>query len=503
MGRVAKGNIYFEGGRWKARITMPDGKRPIVKMPFGMTEDEARAEAERMSTLVRVQVADVGPSAPFDEETFAQYATRIVAWKFGRGQETSADTRGRLKNWVEPIIGREPIRGVTSAQLREVVRHLDAAVAAKKISAKTADNVWGDVTGLFKQAQKSKEPTLKVRDDDPTRDVLGPDAGIEKRKPVLFADESMRLLACEKVPRVRRRLYALAIYLAARANELAALTAQDFDLVHSSATIARQRDRKTNADKQTKTKRIRSTDIEPELVPLIEMLVAARPKGRLFPDEDRPTDEERATMLRVDLLTAGIARAELHKDDDPQHLPLWFHHLRDTGLTWMAVRGDDPLRIQWRGGHTDFKTTQKYIAQGRMLAVGAGFRRVPPFPPLPDDLLNIGVDSAADGPDPAAKGGVPNGIRTPFRVGRASNAGLSGAADGLNAPAGNRSAVGTAVPARRLRGGEMHPRDGARLARHGAVAAGVWRAIGLAKVGDEKATHTEMLHVIGLKWGGQ
>jgi hypothetical protein len=36
----------------------------------------------------------------------------------------------------------------------------------------------------------------------------------------------------------------------------------------------------------------------------------------------------------------------------------------------MAIRGDDPLRIQRRGRPTDFTTTQRYIAEGRVLGAG-------------------------------------------------------------------------------------------------------------------------------------
>ncbi|MBI2392784.1 MAG: tyrosine-type recombinase/integrase [Deltaproteobacteria bacterium] len=239
---------------------------------------------------------------------------------------------------------------------------------------------------MFKQACKSKEIALRVRHDDPTREVLGPDGGIAKQKPVLFADEALRLLTCEAVPVTRRRIYAVAIYLAARSNEIAALTAADFDLTHQTVTIARQRDRKTDLDKKTKTKRARTTDIEPAILALVTHLCAERPSGRLF-DGEMPTDEERATQLRADLRTACVLRRELHTEGDPTRLPCWFHHLRDTGLTWMAIRGDDPLRIQWRGGHTDFKMTQRYIAEGRMLAAGAGFRIVPAFPEIPPCIL--------------------------------------------------------------------------------------------------------------------
>lgn len=38
-----------------------------------------------------------------------------------------------------------------------------------------------------------------------------------------------------------------------------------------------------------------------------------------------------------------------------------FHDLRGSGLTWMAIRGDDPLKIQQRAGHRTFEMTQKYI----------------------------------------------------------------------------------------------------------------------------------------------
>ena len=88
--------------------------------------------------------------------------------------------------------------------------------------------------------------------------------------------------------------------------------------------------------------------------------------------------------FRFYLERAGVTRAELHtKSDDPTRKPISFHDLRATGITWMAVRGDEPLRIQQRAGHTDFQTTQIYIRQAE--AVREGFSEV--FPALPECLL--------------------------------------------------------------------------------------------------------------------
>jgi hypothetical protein len=60
--------------------------------------------------------------------------------------------------------------------------------------------------------------------------------------------------------------------------------------------------------------------------------------------------------------------------------------LSATGITWMAIRGDDALRIQQRAGHEDFQTTQGYIREAE--AIREGFGNV--FPPLPAALINPG-----------------------------------------------------------------------------------------------------------------
>jgi hypothetical protein len=48
----------------------------------------------------------------------------------------------------------------------------------------------------------------------------------------------------------------------------------------------------------------------------------------------------------------------------------------------MALRGEDPLRIQRRAGHADFDTTQIYIREAEALGRHIG----EPFPPLPGAL---------------------------------------------------------------------------------------------------------------------
>ncbi len=89
------------------------------------------------------------------------------------------------------------------------------------------------------------------------------------------------------------------------------------------------------------------------------------------------------------LRKAGVTRAELFADTATSRA-IRFHDLRATGITWMAIRGDDPLKIMQRAGHTDFATTQRYEREAE--AIRDGFGEV--FPPLPASVL--GVASATD-----------------------------------------------------------------------------------------------------------
>jgi len=95
-----------------------------------------------------------------------------------------------------------------------------------------------------------------------------------------------------------------------------------------------------------------------------------------------PDDRHLARALRGLLKKAGLQRAELFARDQTRKNMTW-HDLRATGITWLAIRGEDPLKIMQRAGHADFETTQGYIREAE--AVRSGFGDV--FPSLPLDLI--------------------------------------------------------------------------------------------------------------------
>ena len=79
-----------------------------------------------------------------------------------------------------------------------------------------------------------------MREDNPARDVQGPDRGTRKIKVFLYPSEWTALAECERVPLPWRQLFAIAIYTYLRASEIRGLDWPDVDLEHRVIMVHRQ-----------------------------------------------------------------------------------------------------------------------------------------------------------------------------------------------------------------------------------------------------------------------
>lgn len=228
------------------------------------------------------------------------------------------------------------------------MENLDANVVQEALSWKTALDVWGIVSKMFKDACASKIRALRARTDNPA------------------------------------------------AGELRALRLEeDIDTQRGTVHVHRGIDREGD-EKSTKTGLTRRFTAEPETLPLLRAMDAkAGGRGPLI---ELPDDRHLSRALKSMLDKAGIMRPELFVCDATRKGLTWYD-LRATGITWAAIRGDDPLKIMQRAGHQGFATTQIYIREAE--AVRDGFGEV--FPPLPSSLL---VPDGGKGNVPPAGGGA-------------------------------------------------------------------------------------------------
>jgi integrase len=387
--------------RFKVGITRPDGSRTFKRLPPGTSEAKAGETAKSWNAKAAKDPTLEAP-AP-GGESFADWSTRWIQYRRDRGYAAVRDDESRLRTHLLPRLGPRQMAAITRRDLEELVQELDRKVQASEISWKTAVNVWAVVTRAFKDACRSKRLALRVRDDNPSADIEGPDRGADRSKTFVYPSEFSQFVACKQIPLAWRRLVALAVYLGVRAGELEVLEWDDFDLQHSKVNVHRAMDRDSNGDdtKSVKDKDPRPFGIEPELLPLLRAMHAeAKGRGRVV---QMPRARDLAETLRDYLKLAGVTRAELFTSDATR-INLRFHDLRASTVTWMAIRGDGAERIWQRVGHEDWATMRKYLRTAEALATGFGTV----FPRLPAALLKAESGAGPARNDPQKIRGRPS-----------------------------------------------------------------------------------------------
>ncbi len=387
----ATGTIERRGEVVYARISLVDGSRPWVLLGKGLTDLQARKQAKKLSDRARaerwVKNSVAKPAADEGERTDDWFA-RYFAFRDNRGIKGLRQERDRYASHLSPLFGKRPLRTITRQEVEQLVARLDERVRAREMSWRSAGHVWAMLSHALKEACSSKRLDLRVREDNPAAGVRGPDRGRDKAKQFLYPSELLAILVCERVPVRWKRLIALSAYAYPRPGELEALVCEDVDLVHGVLHIHQAADDEGEA-RGTKTGMVRLVPIEPTLRPLLEVLLEEQGKtGRLV---TMPPEEDLSERLRRYAQWAGVTRPALFVD--PKHPTLkrltWYD-LRATGITWRAVRGDNPTKLHLAAGHEDLKTTMIYIRTAE--ASAPAFGEV--FPVLPEVVLSRQVDSS-------------------------------------------------------------------------------------------------------------
>jgi integrase len=397
MAKQARGTVKYRPGRdgrpgaWFGRFTAADGSRPWVELGPWPNSPQGRARAKetaayhapRFKAEGFIATPQRGPKAKAMRLGAPAWWDDYFKHRVALGFDSNV---GVYRTHIQPVLDKPWIE-VTPADCERLRDAFDAKALEGKASPKTMFNAWAVFTTAAKAAagqwKKDKPKKLRVRLDNPCQGIAPPDIDDAKELQWLYPDEVLRLLSCALVPLEARRLYALATYLFVRAGELKALDWSDVDIERGIVSIRVAWDRDTGGVKQTKTgnKGIRRFAIEPALLPLLRAMHAAA--NGTGPVVTMRQQKWWATDLRKHLEAAQIKRAALFRNDSTSKR-LRFHDLRGTGLTWMAIRGDDALKIQQRAGHTSFEMTQKYIRTAE--AVGEVIGAV--FPALPAGLLS-------------------------------------------------------------------------------------------------------------------
>ena len=395
MGRKARGTVTYvtsssaTAGHYKVRITCPNGSRPWIHLDpsprssqreaWAREKAAAYSERARKHYVVGTKRRSKSSLSEGTELTAEEWWEALFDMRRARGDSAMETDRYRYKKHIKPVVDKH-LQYITRDDCERLRDSLDSKIQSHALAWKSAKNVWAVWTTACRLACSSKKRVLRVRGDNPCSGVEAPDKGIQRSKTWLWPEEFLQLVTCEDVPLLWRRIYTLAIYLYLRGSELAALEWGDVDLHHGIVHIHRSFDAKGKA-KSTKSGDARRFSIEAELLPLLRVM--QRESGGEGPLLCMPSREYWAKQLRAHLKLAGVTRTELFTDDATRK-HLTFHDLKATAITWMAIRGDEPLKIMQRAAHRNFKTTQIYLRTAEMVGATIGT----PFPALPGSILD-------------------------------------------------------------------------------------------------------------------
>lgn len=309
----------------------------------------------------RITVEDFGKLWT-DRKLFEQYGE-----VYGLKVKASArDDHNRLEKNLYPYIGKMAVADVQEADIISAFARANAEAVirnGKPFEQSTKIHLYQVTKRLFDLTVKP----CRLRPDNPVSDDLRPAKGKPKLYGFLYPDELVALLGCETVPIGRRVYYALGCYTGLRKASLAAFVWSSIDFKH-----------------KTITSLVSKTDLpqifaqaDPEL-PGLESLIALlghyhQLQG--FPAGDAPVVARKdlrckrngeAAALRADLRAAGIDR-EILFTKNAKVVPLRFHDLRATFVTWARRAGKGYGWISDRTGQLTVEIQERYNRGARML----------------------------------------------------------------------------------------------------------------------------------------
>lgn len=395
MPRRATGSVRERDGAFYAAFSVGKGKRISRKLAAKTLVDaEARATAINAAVL-RMRTAGVGVSAmtAFVEDMASASPTRLAGldkiiaevcasqaddapsdvevltfqdvaddWTAGRltarypGHVKKIDhtnNRSRLKNYVLPIVGDVPVGMFRLA-------HAERVLAQDGLPERSRRHVAQIITRVLALAVYP----CKALPVSPIPKGWLPKRMARKAMSYLYPSEDARLLACTRVPLVRRFLYGVLDREGMRRSELLGLEWSDLDLERGAINLD-----------ETKTDDPRTWALDRSVLAGLKWWRSLHPTARWVFEADaekgKPAApyslDDTAEDLRRDLRTAGVDRAALFERSEARQ-PIRLHDLRATFITLSLAAGKSEAWISDRTGHRSSEMINRYKRTARTAA---------------------------------------------------------------------------------------------------------------------------------------
>ena len=327
-------------------VSRVDGR--LVREPVGHN----RKLAERALRKVQVQLDENTYQAP-QSVSFADWADR---WLEGlRRQETTRQTYRSSLSYAKAVLGKKPLRKLTTTDVRAYLDHVERANRTRKRAREVSPTTLAKHLrhlGACLQAAKAE----RLIAENPVR-LLASSAKPKaaKKRPSYFTDEELARLWPEVAERpVYSHLCRLAVTAGMRLGELAALRWSDVKLLNDEIEVSRTYTPGIG-EKGTKSGEPRTVDLTPQAKRLLEQWYPMTSgDGLVFEREiGGPLDGGQV----LDVLYAAVDCAGINRIGE-RGGKRTFHSFRNT-FARIALEGGAQLTwVQAQLGHSSITLTR-------------------------------------------------------------------------------------------------------------------------------------------------
>jgi integrase len=251
-------------------------------------------------------------------------------------KRTAEDDAWRLEKSVYPYIGDKLISDVTLD---------DAERVMQKLPSEMASGTRRQIAQVIHRVMSLAVYPCRMIAASPIPRGWLPKPGPKKAVAILYPDEDANLLGCTAAPLGRRIAYGYLHREGHRKGEVVVMTWSDLDLVRGIIKLDRN---KTDHPRMWKL----SPGVAAALAGWKKLRGDMKETDRVFVERDgsRIDFEHLAAILRADLKTAGVIRAELF-EKGPTRMRFGIHGLRHSFVTRSLATGKTEDWVRLRTGH--------------------------------------------------------------------------------------------------------------------------------------------------------
>lgn len=300
----------------------------------------AQTLAEKREILKEQKQAQAADKERLEKEniTFGQYwdNTYFPTYKIGRKESTSRKGQEHFKNWIDPVIGKMPLKDIKPFAIEKIKKNI--------LGADKAPRTLQYVLATIRQAWNTARLNGLVIGDSPTKQIKIPKVDNKRVRFLSYEEAETLLSALKEADTLTHDLALLSLNCGLRFGEIAALKWGHIDIDKGMIEIV-----------DPKGGQGRIAFMTGKVKTMFDKMKSRKPDEYIFTNEngEKLNDPPRVFHDVVDEidLNNGV--------NDPRRKVV-FHSLRHTFASWHVTAGTDIYAVKSLLGHSNISMTERY-----------------------------------------------------------------------------------------------------------------------------------------------